>query len=39
VPNREPDVEDWPGFHGRVVYDDVADGDAPLLTPDKLLTS
>jgi xanthine dehydrogenase YagT iron-sulfur-binding subunit len=27
---REQDVGDWPGFHGRVAYDDEADGDLPL---------
>jgi xanthine dehydrogenase YagT iron-sulfur-binding subunit len=29
--DRERDVGDWPGFHGRVAYDDdAADGDMPL---------
>jgi xanthine dehydrogenase YagT iron-sulfur-binding subunit len=27
---RERDVGDWPGFHGRVAYDDATDGDLPL---------
>src|SRR5437870_3835294 len=27
---REHDAGEWPGFHGRVAYDDDADGDAPL---------
>jgi len=27
---RERDVGDWPGFHGRFAYDDAADGDLPL---------
>src|SRR5215212_10411544 len=26
----ERDVGDWPGFHGRVGYDDDVDGDLPL---------
>src|SRR3954464_14043167 len=27
---REPDVADWPGFHGRIIYDDALDSDVPL---------
>ena len=27
---REQDVADWPGFHGRVAYDNDVDGDLPL---------